>query len=102
MIRIKCGTCGTSQGYKTAADGKLTLPREEETRLVSRGVADYVTRPILSTAPAPETPTGGTLDGGTGVTLPESENAAPGAKTAERGERHGSAGSGFGYQRRQM
>ena len=39
MIRIKCGTCGTSQGYKTSADGVLSLPKEEEKRLVSRGVA---------------------------------------------------------------
>lgn len=41
MIRIKCGTCGTSRGYKTSADGLLSLPGEEEKRLVSRGVAVY-------------------------------------------------------------
>lgn len=76
MIRIKCGTCGTSQGYKTAADGKLTLPREEEARLVSRGVADYVTKPILSTAPAPGGAAEDTPKDGAGVTLPEAENAA--------------------------
>lgn len=50
MIRIICGTCGTSQGYKTQADGALTLPAAEETRLVSRGVAEYVTRPIIDPA----------------------------------------------------
>ena len=47
MIRIKSGTCGTSQGYMTSADGELVLPAAEEKRLVSRGVADYVTRPII-------------------------------------------------------
>lgn len=47
MIQIICGTCGTSQGYKTAADGRLTLPAAEEQRLVARGVAEYVTRPII-------------------------------------------------------
>lgn len=47
MIYITCGTCGTSQGYKSSADGALSLPASEETRLVSRGVAEYVTRPIL-------------------------------------------------------
>lgn len=79
MIRIKCGTCGTSQGYKTAADGKLTLPREEEARLVARGVADYVTKPILNTAPAPGTPAEDAPGDGAGVTLPEAGNAAEGA-----------------------
>ena len=56
MIQIKSGTCGTSQGYKTKADGKLTLPAAEEKRLVSRGVADYVTRPIIGDTAAPATP----------------------------------------------
>ena len=36
MIRIKSGTCGTSQGYMTSADGELVLPAAEEKRLVSR------------------------------------------------------------------
>lgn len=49
MIRIICGTCGTSKGYKTAADGELTLPAAEEKRLVARGVAEYVTRPVIGT-----------------------------------------------------
>ena len=47
MIRITCGTCGTSRGYKTQADGALTLPAAEEQRLVRRGVAEYATRPII-------------------------------------------------------
>ena len=54
MIRITCGTCGTSQGYKTQADGALTLPAAEEKRLVRRGVAEYVTRPIID--PSDEDP----------------------------------------------
>lgn len=51
MIRIKCGTCGTSKGYKTQADGAFSLPISEEARLVSRGVADYVTTPIIGANP---------------------------------------------------
>ena len=51
MIYITCGTCGTSQGYKTSADGALSLPVREEARLVSRGVAEYVTRPVTGEAP---------------------------------------------------
>ena len=78
MIRIKCGTCGTSQGYKTAADGKLTLSREEEARLVARGVADYVTRPVLNAVPDAGTPAGGMEQDGQGIPLPDSENAAEG------------------------
>ena len=60
MIRIICGTCGTSQGYKTAADGKLSLPAAEEKRLVFRGVAEYVTMPIIENDPdaPPAPPTG--------------------------------------------
>ena len=73
MIRIKCGTCGTSQGYKTAADGKLTLSREEEARLVARGVADYVTRPVLNAVPDAGTPAGGMEEDGQGIPLPDSE-----------------------------
>ena len=52
MIRITCGTCGTSKGYKTAADGALVLPASEEKRLVHRGVAAYVTRPVIGAGPA--------------------------------------------------
>lgn len=50
MIQIICGTCGTSQGYKTAANGELSLPAAEERRLVARGVAEYVTRPVMGPA----------------------------------------------------
>jgi len=78
MIWIKCGTCGTSQGYKTAADGKLTLSREEEARLVARGVADYVTRPVLNAVPDAGTPADGMEESGQGVPLPDGENAAEG------------------------
>lgn len=58
MIYITCGTCGTSKGYKTSADGALSLPAPEEARLVSRGVAKYVTRPVTSEGPdaLPEPP----------------------------------------------
>ncbi len=52
MIRIICGTCGTSQGYKAEDDGAFALPTAEEKRLVSRGVAEYVTRPVIGPAPA--------------------------------------------------
>ncbi len=79
MIRIKCGTCGTSQGYKTAADGKLTLPREEEARLVARGVADYVTRPILNAASDVGAPAGAAAESGPGATMPDNGIAAEGA-----------------------
>lgn len=47
MIRIICGTCETALGYKTRADGELTLPAAQEKRLVRRGVAEYVTRPVM-------------------------------------------------------
>lgn len=51
MIRIKCGTCGTSKGYKTKADGAISLPAPEEARLVARGVAAYATMPIIGNTP---------------------------------------------------
>lgn len=86
MIQIKCGTCGTSQGYKTAVDGKLTLPREEEARLVARGVADYVTKPILNAASDAGAPAGETEESEQGVTPPIEENASPGAEEAGNGE----------------
>ena len=86
MIQIKCGTCGTSQGYKTAADGKLTLPREEEARLVARGVADYVTKPILNTASNAGAPAGETANSGQGVTPPNEGNAAPSAEETGSGD----------------
>lgn len=56
MIRIICGTCGTSKGYKTAADGELTLSAAEEKRLVARGVAEYVTRPVIGPASDADSP----------------------------------------------
>ena len=87
MIQIKCGTCGTSQGYKTAADGKLTLPREEEARLVARGVADYVTKPIINTVSDAGAPAGEAVETGKGVTLPDARNAPPGAEEGGSGEK---------------
>ena len=63
MIRIICGTCGTSRGYKTEADGDLALPAIEERRLVARGVAEYVTAPIIGPANAPGSPVAG-FEGG--------------------------------------
>ena len=47
MIYITCGTCGTSQGYKNKNDGAITLPAAEERRLVARGVAEHVTKPVI-------------------------------------------------------
>lgn len=82
MIYIKCGTCGTSQGYKTAADGRLSLPQAEEARLVARGVAAYVTAPVFSAAPAAGAPADDAEGNGPGVTLPNGENAAEGAEDA--------------------
>ena len=71
MIRIICGTCGTSQGYKTAADGELTLPAAEEKRLVARGVAEYVTRPVMSPASDADSPVDDGDGGGTGINPPD-------------------------------
>lgn len=45
MIRIICGTCGTSAGLKTSADGYFSLPAGEERRLVERHVAEYAMVP---------------------------------------------------------
>nr|DAI82282.1 MAG TPA: hypothetical protein [Caudoviricetes sp.] len=59
MIRIISGTCGTSKGYKTAADGELALPAAEERRLVARGVAEYVTRPVMCPASDADSPVDG-------------------------------------------
>lgn len=67
MILIKCGTCGTSQGYKTASDGALSLPAAEERRLVARGVAEYVTRPIIGPASDADSPVEGEESGGAGI-----------------------------------
>jgi len=65
MIRIICGTCGTSKGYKTVADGDLTLPAAEEKRLVDRGVAEYVTRPVIGNGA--DSPVEGGDGGGAGI-----------------------------------
>ena len=70
MIQIICGTCGTSQGYKTKNDGTLTLPAAEERRLVARGVAEYVTKPIIGPDTGVATPAEGKDGGGAGVTPP--------------------------------
>lgn len=78
MIQIKCGTCGTSQGYKTPKDGAISLPISEEARLVSRGVADYVTRPIIGAAPGVATPAGGEEADGAGENLPNTVEAPVG------------------------
>lgn len=83
MIRIICGTCGTSKGYKTVADGKLTLPASEERRLVVRGVAEYVTKPIIGHDTGVATPTEDEDSGGAGV--PPAENA-PASTEQETGE----------------
>lgn len=73
MIRIVCGTCGTTQGYKTAADGNLTLPAAEERRLVARGVAEYVTRPIIGPVDDADSPVDGGDGGGAGIDPPHED-----------------------------
>ena len=42
MIRIKCGSCGTSKGLLFASDRNISLPDAEEKRLVKFGVAEYI------------------------------------------------------------
>lgn len=66
MIYITCGTCGTSKGYKSKKDGAITLPDAEERRLVTRGVAEYVTRPIIG-------PVDGGDGGGAGIDPPHED-----------------------------
>lgn len=83
MIRITCGTCGTSQGYKTKNDGALTLPAAEERRLVARGVAEYVTRPIIGPDTGVATPAESEGGSGAGVTPPENNPASTGQETGE-------------------
>ena len=41
MIRIICGSCGTSKGLLSASDRNISLPDAEEKRLVKFGVAEY-------------------------------------------------------------
>lgn len=71
MIKITCGTCGTSKGFKTSADEGFTLPAEEEKRLVSRGVAEYVTRPIIGADSGVATPSVPHSEGGGGNNTPD-------------------------------
>ena len=83
MIQIKCGTCGTSQGYKTPKDGALSLPISEEARLVSRGVAAYVTKPIIGAVPGVATPSGGKENARAGENPPNVAEAPVGADDGE-------------------
>ncbi len=71
MIYITCGTCGTSQGYMTAADGVLSLSAAEEKRLVNRGVAKYATRPVIENGA--DSPVDDGDGGGAGIS-PSSED----------------------------
>ena len=80
MIYIICGTCGTSQGYKSKNDGAIALPAAEERRLVARGVAEYVTKPVISSDTGVATPAEGEDGGGAGEEtgeLQEGEAEAP-------------------------
>lgn len=85
MIQIICGTCGTSQGYKTKNDGTLTLPAAEERRLVARGVAEYVTKPIIGPDTGVATPAEGKDGGGAGATPPEDAPTSMGQETSKNG-----------------
>ena len=83
MIYITCGTCGTSQGYKNKNDGAITLPAAEERRLVARGVAEYVTKPVMGPDTGVATPAEGEDGGGVGETPPEGDPASTGQETGE-------------------
>ena len=85
MIYITCGTCGTSRGYKTKNDGAITLPAAEERRLVARGVAEYVTKPIIGPDTGVATPRESKDDGGAGVTPPESVRVSTGPEISGSG-----------------
>lgn len=85
MIRIICGTCGTSQGYKTQADGELTLPAAEERRLVARGVAEYVTRPVFSPAGGADSLVEGVNGGGAGINPPAASPPLEGVESGGSG-----------------
>lgn len=91
MIKIKCGTCGTSQGYKTESDGELTLPAAEEKRLVDRGVAKYVTRPIISPDNGVATPPVEDGVAGMGTNTPGEKKEAGGPMTISAGALPGTA-----------
>lgn len=88
MIYITCGTCGTSKGYRSKADGAISLPASEEARLVARGVAAYVTKPIIGPDSGVATPGEGGSGGNQGDTPPE---FASGSTGPENGESEGSA-----------
>ncbi len=85
MIYITCGTCGTSQGYKTMNDGAITLPAAEERRLVVRGVVEYVTKPVIGPDTGVATPGEGEDGGGAGVTSPENDPTSTGQETGNSG-----------------
>ncbi len=85
MIYITCGTCGTSQGYKSKNDGAIALPAAEERRLVARGVAEYVTKPVIGPDTGVATPAEGEDGGGAGETPPEGDPASTGQETGESG-----------------
>ena len=85
MIQIICGTCGTSQGYKTKNDGTLTLSTAEERRLVARGVAEYVTKPIIGPDTGVATSAEGAGDGGAGATPLEDGPSCMGQETIKNG-----------------
>ena len=85
MIYITCGTCGTSPGYKNKNDGAITLPAAEERRLVARGVAEHVTKPVIGPDTGVATPAEGEDNGGAGVTPPEGDPASTGQETGESG-----------------
>ena len=53
MIRLISGVYGAEDGMKRPKDGPFSLTDNEEARLVSRGVAEYVfDRPTLPAAPS--------------------------------------------------
>lgn len=100
MIYITCGTCGTSQGYKSSADGALSLPASEEARLVARGVADYVTAPIIDEAhnalttppPGSEPPAGATTPPLGGAETEGGNQGTPGSEPPAGADTEGEEG----------
>ncbi len=85
MIYITCGTCGTSKGYKSKNDGAIALPAAEERRLVARGVAEYVTKPIIGHDTGVATPAESGDSKGAGTTPPENNPASTGQEPGESG-----------------
>ena len=49
MIRIICGSCGTSKGLLSASARNISLPDAEEKRLVKFGVAEYISAEATET-----------------------------------------------------